>query len=81
LWGWRYESVGAPFYWPWVDSLRTYVQRMEPGVLGRQLGSGAVPISEMIPKVLEKLDGVEPAPDTSSGGAGGPPEYAKSRRL
>ena len=26
LWGWCYEGEGAPSYWPWVDSLRTYVQ-------------------------------------------------------
>ena len=32
LWGWCYEGEGAPSYWPWVDSLRGYVQRTEPGL-------------------------------------------------
>jgi hypothetical protein len=30
LWGWCYEAEGAPSYWPWVDSLRTYVQNIGP---------------------------------------------------
>lgn len=50
LWGWCYEGEGAPSYWPWVDSLRTYCQRVEPGVLRGQLGAGAAPIGEMIPE-------------------------------
>ncbi|MEE8465500.1 MAG: AAA family ATPase, partial [Dehalococcoidia bacterium] len=62
LWGWCYEGEGAPSYWPWVDSIRTYVQRTEPGLLRKQLGSGAAPIAEMIPEVLAILDDVEPAP-------------------
>jgi predicted ATPase len=24
LWGWCYEEAGAPPYWPWVQSLRSY---------------------------------------------------------
>ena len=62
LWGWCYEGEGAPSYWPWVDSLQTYFQGMEPGLLRKQLGSGAAPIGEIIPEVLEILDGLEPAP-------------------
>ena len=29
LWGWCYEGEGAPSHWPWMDSLRTYVQSTE----------------------------------------------------
>ena len=62
LWGWCYEGEGAPSYWPWVDSLRTYIQSTEPDLLKIQLGNGAATIGEMIPEVLEMLDGVQPAP-------------------
>ncbi|MCI0845387.1 MAG: AAA family ATPase, partial [Chloroflexi bacterium] len=62
LWGWCYEGEGAPSYWPWVDSLRTYIQSTEPDLLKIQLGNGAATIGEMIPEVLEILDGVQPAP-------------------
>ena len=63
LWGWCYEGEGAPSYWPWVDTLRSYVQHTEPGLLRDQLGSGAAPIGEMIPEILEIVDGVKPAPN------------------
>ena len=62
LWGWCYEGEGAPSYWPWVDSMRAYIQQAGPDVLRSQLGTNAAPIGEMIPEVLEKLGGVEPAP-------------------
>jgi predicted ATPase len=61
--GWCYEGEGAPPYWPWVDSLRTYFQSVDPNVLRGQLGNGAAAIGEMIPEVLELLGDIEPAPD------------------
>ena len=63
LWGWCYEGEGAPSYWPWVDSLRTYIQGTETELLRKQLGAGAAPIGEMIPEVLEKLNSMGPAPN------------------
>lgn len=38
VWGWCYEGEGAPPHWPWVDSLRTYIQRTEQALLRKQLG-------------------------------------------
>ena len=35
-----WEAGGAPAYWPWVQSLRAYVLRAEPGALRAQLGPG-----------------------------------------
>jgi len=61
LWGWCYEPEGATSYWPWVDSLRTYVQATEPVLLRRQSGSGAAAVGKMIPEILTALDGVEAA--------------------
>jgi len=62
VWGWCYEGEGAPPYWPWVDSLRTYIQRTDQALLRNQLGEGAAPISEMVPELLGIIDGIEPAP-------------------
>ena len=62
LWGWCYEGEGAPPYWPWVDCLRTYIQATGPDLLKTQLGNGAATIGEMVPEVLEILDGIQPAP-------------------
>jgi DNA-binding CsgD family transcriptional regulator len=62
LWGWCYEGEGAPSYWPWVDSLRTYIRSTEPGLLKTQLGNGAATIGEMVPDVLAILDGIPAAP-------------------
>ena len=55
-----YEGEGAPPYWPWVNSIRNYVQGTKPSLLQTQLGSGAGPVAEMIPEILGTLDGVEP---------------------
>jgi predicted ATPase len=62
VWGWCYEGEGAPPYWPWVDLLRTYIQRTEQALLRKQLCEGAAPISEMIPELLGIVDGIEPVP-------------------
>ena len=75
LWGWCYEGEGAPSYWPWVDSLRSYVQHTEQGLLRDQLGSGAAPIGEMIPEILEIVDGVKPG---RIAGPLGPPDILPS---
>ena len=59
-WGWCYEQKGAPPYWPWVQPIRTYVQRTDPASLGAQMGPGAADICEIIPQVRDKLTGLEP---------------------
>jgi predicted ATPase len=63
VWGWCYEGEGAPPYWPWVDSLRTYIQHTDQALLRKQLGDGAAPISEMIPELLGIVDGIESVPN------------------
>lgn len=60
LWRWGYEGEGAPPYWPWVNSIRNYVQGTNPSLRQTQLGSGTGPVAEMIPEILGILDGVEP---------------------
>ena len=38
LWGWCYESEGAPPYWPWVQPLRVYMASAEPANLQTEQG-------------------------------------------
>ena len=58
LWGWGYEGEGDPSYWPWVDSLGTYIQTVDPTLLRGQSGNGAAPIWES--------DGVDPYENVAS---------------
>ena len=38
LWGWCYEEEGAPPYWPWLQLLRSYVQKQAPEQLIAEMG-------------------------------------------
>ena len=41
LFGRCWEAGGAPAYWPWVQSLRAYVEQSDPDAIRSQLGAGA----------------------------------------
>jgi predicted ATPase len=60
-WGSCHEQQGAPPYWPWVQPIRSYIQRTGPESLASQMGPGAAGISEIIPLIREKLPDLEPA--------------------
>ena len=59
LWGWCYEEVGAPPFWPWVQAIRSYVQQAEPERLRSEMGVGAAGIAEILPEIHAKLPGLE----------------------
>src|SRR5439155_19793774 len=42
-----WEAGGAPAYWPWVQSLRTYVGETEPGALRAELGTRAAELAQI----------------------------------
>jgi DNA-binding SARP family transcriptional activator len=50
-----WEAGGAPAYWPWVQSLRTYVQETEPEALRAQLGAGAADVAQIVPELRERF--------------------------
>ena len=62
LWGWCHERLGAPPYWPWLQSIRTYVETTEASQLRQDMGSGAADISEILPELTFKLEGLEKPP-------------------
>jgi DNA-binding SARP family transcriptional activator len=58
-----WEAGGAPAYWPWVQSLRTYVGTTEAEPLRLQLGAGAVDLAQLLPELRELFpDLAEPPP-------------------
>ena len=72
IWGRCYEEEGAPPFWPWVQVIRSYVERQEPDQLQSAMGAGAADIGELVPEIIQKLPGLEPAPAL-------PPEAARFR--
>ena len=50
-----WEAGGAPAYWPWVQSLRTYVEESAPEALRAQLGPGAADVAQIVPELRERL--------------------------
>ncbi len=62
LWGRCYEEEGAPPYWPWLQSLRSYIQERTSEQLQAEMGSGAADIAEIVSEVREKLPNLETPP-------------------
>jgi DNA-binding SARP family transcriptional activator/tetratricopeptide (TPR) repeat protein len=60
-----WEAGGAPAYWPWTQSLRAYVRRADPGVVRRQLGSGASDVAQILPELRELFEGLAEPESTS----------------
>jgi DNA-binding SARP family transcriptional activator/class 3 adenylate cyclase/tetratricopeptide (TPR) repeat protein len=57
-----WEAGGAPAYWPWVQSLRTYLREAGPDALRAQLGAGAADLAQILPELRERFpDLPEPA--------------------
>ncbi len=48
-----WEAGGAPAYWPWIQSLRTYIHDTEPEALQAQLGIGASDLGQLLPELRE----------------------------
>ena len=63
FWGWCYEHVGAPPYWPYVQPIRSYIDTVDPQQLSSQMGPGAADIAEIVPEIRVYLPDLEkPAP-------------------
>jgi DNA-binding SARP family transcriptional activator len=63
-----WEAGGAPAYWPWVQSLRSYVRETEPEALQSQLGVGAADLAQLLPELRELFPALpEPAVVESEG--------------
>jgi DNA-binding SARP family transcriptional activator/tetratricopeptide (TPR) repeat protein len=64
-----WEAGGAPAYWPWVQSLRTYIRDCQPDVLRGQLGAGAPDLAQLLPELCELFPDLPAPPSLESEGA------------
>ena len=63
-----WEAGGAPPYWPWVQSLRSYVREADPTDLRSQLGAGAPYLVQLLPELRDRFaDVAEPVSLESEG--------------
>ena len=60
LWGRCFGDEGTPPYWPWVQTMRSYVQHSSVEQIVAETGSGAADIAELIPNLRDKLPDLEP---------------------
>ena len=63
-----WEAGGAPAYWPWVQSLRMYIEQREPTTLRSELATGAAELAQIIPELRELFPNL-PEPSRESEGA------------
>ncbi len=62
LWGRCHEDEGAPPYWPWLQSLRSHIQKQTPEQIQSEMGLGAADIAEIVPEIRHKLTDLEMSP-------------------
>jgi DNA-binding SARP family transcriptional activator/tetratricopeptide (TPR) repeat protein len=60
LWGRCWEAGGAPAYWPWVQSLRTYLRTRHPEALRDELRTGASELAQLLPELDELYPDLPP---------------------
>ena len=66
IWGRCYEDEGTPPYWPWVQTIRSYVELIDAEQLILAMGSGAGDIAEIVPEIRSKLPDLKPASSQDS---------------
>jgi AAA ATPase domain len=60
IWGRCWENPGAPAYWPWAQALLGLIERRDVTALEQEVGGGADWIAEIVPKLRDRLTGIEP---------------------
>jgi len=64
-----WEAGGAPAYWPWMQSLRSYLRDSDADTLRSQLREGAADVAQLLPELRDLLPDLAPAPTLESEGA------------
>ncbi len=63
-----WEAGGAPAFWPWVQSLRSYLRVDDRDELVGELGPGAAEVAAILPELYELIPGLrQPATPESEG--------------
>lgn len=66
LWGRCWEAGGAPAYWPWVQSLRAYLQDRDPDRLHDGLRAVGAELATILPDLRELLPELPTPPSLES---------------
>jgi tetratricopeptide (TPR) repeat protein len=61
IWGRCWEGEGAPAFWPWVQVIRSYMERCDVRALAAQMGIGAPHIAHIVPELRTLLPDLPPA--------------------
>jgi len=48
-----WEAGGAPPYWPWVQSMRSYLRAAEADELRTEIGAGAADLAQLLPELRQ----------------------------
>jgi len=62
LWGRCHEREIAPPYWPWVQAIRAFAERITPAELAQAVGAGAEMLAGMIPELHRRLGLIDKPP-------------------
>ena len=49
------DGDGGPAFWPWIQIVRAYAERVDPSRLGSEMGCGGALITQVIPEVGKRL--------------------------
>jgi DNA-binding SARP family transcriptional activator len=63
-----WEAGGAPAYWPWIQSLRSYVQGRDAEQLRHELGPGAPDVAQLLPEIHRLIPDLPAVENTGSEG-------------
>ncbi len=66
VWGRCWEGDGAPSLWPWMQILRSLIERCSAEDLTAMLGTGAAVIAQVVPELQQKLSGLSAMPSTNT---------------
>ena len=69
LWGRCWEAGGAPAYWPWVQSLRSYLGCVAPQEISEALRTGAPDLAQMLPELRDLFPDLPTPPSLDPEGA------------
>jgi tetratricopeptide (TPR) repeat protein len=61
-WGRCWEAGGAPPYWPWVQSLRSYLGAADEARVRAHLATGAADVAQLLPELEHLAPDARPAP-------------------
>jgi hypothetical protein len=62
LCGRSWEEEGAPAFWPWVQALRTWLERLDEAALRTMCGPEAAVLAQLAPDVAERIPGLAAPP-------------------